>query len=653
MQNKKNKESIGDFFRYHGILSPGIRLFRIIGFKEKSFLIGLVFVIPLLIMLLFLWLSAKNQINSSRDELDGTSYIRPLADLIVVAQERRHAAMNQSANMDDIQQKLDAAFGKVQLKQNLLGEFFRSEKNFEAVLGLHQSLNQYSKNTLPGDAFEAHSAYILLLLDLMRVIADGSKLSLDPDIDTYHMQNLAVSRGPLQLENTARLRDMGFLILKTGEITPQQRDLIIEWSANYDYLHNDIENSYQQGISIFPQVAKLLDIGGADATYGAFRGAIKKQITRTTLTGDASVFFNLGSATLEKQISFNNKVIENLDLQLNSRINRLYLVFYFQILISMFFISIAAYLLFSFYKVMMGGLKEVAGHLRQITLGNLMTAPKPWGDDEAARLMSTLGEMQASLRHIVGVVIDGSAQVQTASIEIASASQDLSTRTEQNAANLRQTATSMEKISAAVKQTAETVAGISDIVRANAVAATRGSVVIGLATQSMEGIHQASNKIGEIIGVIDNIAFQTNILALNAAVEAARAGEQGRGFAVVATEVRALAGRSAIAAKEIKDLISASIEQVKAGNTVVAEAGSVIAEIVVNANKTATLMNEIADSTREQSKGVAQVGAAVHQLDQSTLKNSTLVDQTATASKMLSSQADRLNQEVQFFTIEY
>ena len=291
------------------------------------------------------------------------------------------------------------------------------------------------------------------------------------------------------------------------------------------------------------------------------------------------------------------------------------------------------------------------GGLQEITNCNLTTAPKPWGSDEAAQLMETMGEMQTSLRRIVGIVLDGSVQVQTASDEIAAAANDLSGRAEQAAASLEETASSMEQISSTVKQTSSTVAGAMIIVQANAVSATRGGVVINQVAATMEGIRVSSNKIGEIIGVIDGIAFQTNILALNAAVEAARAGEQGRGFAVVATEVRALAGRSAAAAREIKTLISESILQVESGNQVVVEAGTTIHEIVINADKIATMMQEITTATREQSSGVGQVEIAIHELDRTTQQNAALSEETAAASTTLSGQAQRLTEEISFFRL--
>jgi methyl-accepting chemotaxis protein len=266
--------------------------------------------------------------------------------------------------------------------------------------------------------------------------------------------------------------------------------------------------------------------------------------------------------------------------------------------------------------------------------------------------MITLRDMEASLRVIVRNTLDSSGNVNTASEEIAAASQDLSRRTEASAAALEQTAATMTQISETVQRTSDTVAGAAGIVRANAESAKRGGEVISQVVSTMQGINASSAKIADIISVIDGIAFQTNILALNAAVEAARAGEQGRGFAVVASEVRSLAGRSAEAAKEIKRLISASIEQVERGTQVVGEAGKTIEDILGNAGRIDTLMTEIANATREQSLGMNQVGAAVHDLDQNTQQNAALVEETAAAATALSDQAARLAQEVSFFKLK-
>jgi methyl-accepting chemotaxis protein len=263
----------------------------------------------------------------------------------------------------------------------------------------------------------------------------------------------------------------------------------------------------------------------------------------------------------------------------------------------------------------------------------------------ALALQSTLQRMQA-----VVVSVQGSAmQVETASREIASGNHDLSGRTEQAASNLQQTAASMEQINSTIRQSADAARQASQMAQANAEVAARGGRVVNQVVSTMEEINHSSKKISDIIGVIDGIAFQTNILALNAAVEAARAGEQGRGFAVVAAEVRNLAQRSAEAAKEIKGLIGASVDKVEAGTRLVGEAGNTIGEVVANAQRVADIIAEITAATNEQSGGVGQVHTAINQLDQMTQQNAALVEQSSAAAQSLQDQAQRLTQAIQVF----
>ncbi len=641
----------GEFFRYHGWLAPGVRLFRAISFPAKACWVALAFVIPLVVMLAFLAIAAQDQIETARGERTGVSYARPVLGLIAAAQGRRRAATNAASDLAEQEAKVDDAFKAVQQREAELGPALATQRAFKALLAAHQAVAAVPAGANPDAVFKAHSDCIGAALVLLRDIADGSQLTLDPDADTYHMMNIAVLRGPMQQENTARLRGIGTLVLRTHELTPSRRDGLSRWTAVQAFLDADVENAYRAVIAATPEVEQLVDMKGTDEASDAFSQAIDKQIMGGELVGDAAGFLTLGNAAVEKQGRLNLQLLERLNTRLQDRIDRLQATLGLQLAVASAFVALAAYLMFAFYKVMMGGLREVSGHLEEITRGNLSTAPQPWGRDEAAQLMVTLGTMQTSLRRIVANVLDGSSQVQTASHEISEASQDLSRRTEQAAASLQQTASSMEQIGATVKHTSDTVGGAAELVRDNARAATRGGEVIGQVVQTMQGIQASSNKIGEIIGVIDGIAFQTNILALNAAVEAARAGEQGHGFAVVAGEVRALAGRSSAAAREIKGLIAASIEQVDAGGAVAAQAGRTMTEIVANANKIAGLMNEISAATRQQSSGVGQVGAAVSELDRATQQNAALVEQTAAAAGSLSEQAHRLAAEVGFFRL--
>jgi len=272
--------------------------------------------------------------------------------------------------------------------------------------------------------------------------------------------------------------------------------------------------------------------------------------------------------------------------------------------------------------------------------------------DELGDLLRALGGMQQSLRQMVGQVRATTESINGASGEIASGNHDLSSRTEQTAANLQQAAASMDQLTGTVKNSADSARQANQLASNAASVAARGGEVVSQVVATMDEINASSKKIADIIGVIDGIAFQTNILALNAAVEAARAGEQGRGFAVVATEVRGLAQRSAEAAKEIKALISASVDKVEGGSRLVADAGQTMQEIVGSVQRVTDIIGEITAAADEQSDGIGQVNTAVLQLDQMTQQNAALVEESAAAAMSLKDQAGQLSRLVSAFTLD-
>jgi methyl-accepting chemotaxis protein len=288
----------------------------------------------------------------------------------------------------------------------------------------------------------------------------------------------------------------------------------------------------------------------------------------------------------------------------------------------------------------------------QLAHGNLAVPVVFSGNDETIQLLTAMSRMQTSFAGIVKNVKINAESVAMASAEIAQGNQDLASRTEQQACALEQTSASMEELSATVKQNADNSRQANQLAVNASSVAIKGGEVVGQVIDTMRGINESSRKISDIIQVIDGIAFQTNILALNAAVEAARAGEQGRGFAVVASEVRSLAGRSAEAAKEIKALISASVDCVEQGTALVNQAGTTMTEVVVSIRRVTDIMGEISAASNEQALGVTQVGQAVGQMDQATQQNASLVEEMAAAASSLKSRAQALVQEVAVFRLE-
>lgn len=287
-----------------------------------------------------------------------------------------------------------------------------------------------------------------------------------------------------------------------------------------------------------------------------------------------------------------------------------------------------------------------------VAAGDLTTVIEVVGNDETARLLRSLREMNASLSRIVGEVDTGIRTIASASTEIASGNQDLSSRTEQQASALEETAATMEELTGAVKQNATNARYASSLALSATEVAQRGGAVVARVVDTMASIQDSARRISDIIGVIDGIAFQTNILALNAAVEAARAGEQGRGFAVVAGEVRTLAQRSAAAAKEIKDLIADSVGRVDDGSILVHQAGSTMQEIVTSIRRVNDIIGEIASASEQQQDGIAQVNRAIAEMDDATQQNAALVEQAAAAASSMSSQSQRLHEVFSVFKVE-
>ncbi len=630
------------FFAHHGAWAPGVRLFRSLGFSAKAALLSLCFLIPLAVVTVAWFKIQSDNIAFSQKERVGVTAVRAAMPLQQALMKRRVLAEQAAATG---QAPADLAALDVELPRLL------QKLEAEAVpagdpMGVGSAVASLKAQVagLAGGDVDRHSAAVDATIALITSISDGSNLTLDPDVDSYYLMDAAVFRVPGLLNDISVLRGVASSLASGAPHTPERHDAMVRAEFNSSRLDGDMNGGLAKVEALHPGTIAALG-------YAPAARAMRDFYATAQAKADAGKIGREGAQVIESMLTAQSLMLDRLDELLKIRVAGMRTNQVTVAAVIAVTLTLAAYLFYSFYLVMSGGLQEVTRHLRAMTGGDLTTSPSPWGKDEAAQLMRSLSEMQASLRAIVREVRKGSDGILHASSEIANGATDLSSRTEQTAANLQQTAASMEEISGTVKNTAahaEEAAGLS---RTNAEAASEGGQVMTQMVRTMDGIGQSSARIGEIIGVIDGIAFQTNILALNAAVEAARAGDAGRGFAVVASEVRLLARRSGEAAREIKTLIQTSVEQSQEGTRVVGQARQAIERVVANAGTVSSLIEQIATGTREQSKGVEEVGRAAQDLDQTTQSNAALVEQTAAAASALREQAKLLSGRVARFKL--
>ncbi len=402
--------------------------------------------------------------------------------------------------------------------------------------------------------------------------------------------------------------------------------------------------------ALYPEVEKLIAqfLGEHDKIIALSRQG-KDDEARALQRGDSSKAYRTVLQDLEKLTAVNNDGADRSNKMADSTYSgaRLWIM-------GMVIACITLAMLMAVWvsRLIARPLQEAVSVAQRVAGGDLTTTIVPGGKDETGQLLGALKSMNDSLVEVVTKVRQGSGTITTASTEIAAGNLDLSSRTEEQASSLEETASAMEELTSTVKQNADNARQANQLAASASEVASAGGTVVNQVVDTMGAINASSRKISDIIGVIDGIAFQTNILALNAAVEAARAGEQGRGFAVVASEVRSLAQRSAAAAKEIKELIEDSVSQVNMGSQLVEKAGNTMNEVVDSVRRVTDIVAEISSASQEQSDGIEQVNIAITQMDEVTQQNAALVEQAAAAAQSLQEQAETLTETVGFFKLD-
>jgi methyl-accepting chemotaxis protein len=634
-------------------LRPGVQLMRLLRLPTKLGLLALVLFVPLVIISLMLAQRVNESIAFTEAEIHGARLAQHVNAVVVEVQKHR-GQMNMLLSGDaGARAALQAT--RLQLQSGLAAVDQAMAERPDFDLGaewkpLRQAASELSSSEqIPAaESFARHSTLVRDLRLFLYTVAERSNLLFDPDPASYFLMDMAVSHTPRWGELLAQARGLG-----AGQLALTERDPLVvnrvgiliadAQAATADILHlQRFAQKYGQSGLQGQQTAQAVQAFLNEATVAMGpQGGVS-----------AADYFAAGTRAISAVADYQQAVQTQLDSLLRQRVDEEHRMLAWSLVAVSTGLLLVVYLMLAFYFSFVIDFRHAIDVMRQTAGGNLRAHTKIRGRDELAELAGLLESMNANLSSMVAQVRSNSALVAFSGKSLAAGNRDLADRTEQQAANLEQTAASVQQLSSTVHQNAET-AGDSDTQAAKVRdVAESGAQSMGAAVASVEVIQKSAQQMNEIIGVIDSLAFQTNILALNAAVEAARAGEQGRGFAVVASEVRTLAQRSAASAKEIRQLIQASGEQVADSVAQIRAAGSNMTQIVNGVRGVASNMSLISAASAEQSSGLTEISSAVAQLDQITQRNAQMVERAVSQANLLEQRAAHLSQAVSSFMLQ-
>lgn len=606
---------------------------------------------------------ASKTLDAAKNEVRGIPPARALLKVVLLVQQHRglsamllngneSAQVQQKAKHEEVDKAL-AAMDAVAtgIDNSAVVSLWTDAKGRWSPLA-----GKVSQRSISGkDSFAEHTALVAQLLQVNDLMVDHFGLNIDPKADSANLIDVALVQSPALMESLGGMRAKGSAILTAKHASIEERaammTLIERTNERITSIKGLLEKSSAANPTIKAKLATPLETALAKGRE-ALQIATEQIVTQDQFTYAAPDYFAKITAAIGEQALFYDAAIDALDQMLNERASKVSFMTYTLIGLIAAIALLAAGVGYLIVRSITAPLHEAVAMAKRVASGDLTSDINVNSQDEIGQLLQALKDMNASLQNIVSQVRTGTDTIATASHQIANGNLDLSSRTEQQASSLEETASSMEELTSTVKQNGDNARQANQFAVSASDVAVKGGEVVSQVVDTMGAITESAKKIVDIIGVIDSIAFQTNILALNAAVEAARAGEQGRGFAVVATEVRSLAQRSASAAKEIKSLIGDSVEKVEAGSKLVNQAGTTMDEIVASVKRVTDIMGEITAASREQEAGIEQINQAIIEMDNVTQQNAALVEEAAAAAGSLQEQAAGLAEVVSVFKVD-
>ncbi|MGC4079817.1 MAG: methyl-accepting chemotaxis protein [Rubrivivax sp.] len=609
--------------------------------------------------------SAVEQVRQAKHELQGLAPATALMQLARLTAQHRglsNAALGGNAQAEAqraaVRQKIDAALVQAHDALATLGDAGLDQR-LAQITGAERELADTvaARGVDAAKSFARHTELVDRQLALLYDVTAVAEIVLHPVASGFFLQDATLNHLPDLSELLGQLRGTGMGLLVRGEATPAQRARLAGLVERVRGVNGELGRAFQHALEADPALAGTLGERAQAAHQAVEQGldfVVHEVVDAPVLNHPSADWWQRTTEVIDLQYALAEVAVGALQSDLehyaSTRAARLGWALALLVLLG----AATAWLMWQIARRSARSLEtaiEAANAVAAGDLGRRLPLPPESARDEGQRMLRAMHAMCAQLVGLVGTVRDNAAQIATASSEIANGNADLSARTEQQAASLQQTAASMDQMTATVAQTSEHAHQASRMATAAAEAAGRGGDVVQRVASTMAEIEAGSRRIGDIVGTIDSIAFQTNILALNAAVEAARAGEHGRGFAVVASEVRALSQRSAEAARQVRSLIAASSTAVDAGGTLARSAGEDMQAIVEQVRRVAALIAEITAASGEQTVGIGQVNTAVGDLDRTTQQNAALVEQSAAAADSLRQQAARLAEAVGAFRL--